>query len=145
MSTSLFPDVNVWLALAHAVHPHHGMAVRWLQTIDPATPVFFSRFTQLGLLRLLTTRSAMDVDVMTQAAAWGVFDHFLKNPSIQVLDEPGDLELLFRQHTHRQEISPKQWADGYLTAFAEGHGLVLVTFDKALSGRIEGSILLHAA
>lgn len=86
----------------------------------------------------------MASDVMTQAAAWAVFEHFLRNPSVRLLEEPDGLDTLFRRITDRDEISPRQWADGYLAAFAEGHRLALVTFDKALAARAPNSILLRA-
>jgi len=58
-STFPFPDVNVWLALAHDAHPHHGKAVEWAKSIDMAEEFFFCRFSQVNGLRLLTYRGAM--------------------------------------------------------------------------------------
>lgn len=84
----------------------------------------------------------MGPDVMTQAKAWEVVDVFFKNKSIPMRSEPAGIEGLFRRNTFRHEVSPKQWADGYLAAFAEAGGLCLVTFDKALARRLKGSKLL---
>ena len=141
-STFLFPDVNVWLALAHEIHPHHSAVQAWGESLDTGAVVYFCRFTQIGLLRLLTNRSAMGADVLTQAEAWQAFDALLANPGNQMMEEPREIDPLFRQYTSRNEASTKQWADAYLAAFAQAADLKLVTFDRALAGRTRGSILL---
>lgn len=142
-STSLFPDVNVWFALAHEIHPHHEAAIAWGESLDSDTVIYFCRFTQLGLLRLLTNRSAMGEDVLTQAEAWEAFDTLLANPDNQLIEEPRGIDPLFRKHTSRDETSTKQWADGYLAAFAIAAGIRLVTFDRALAGKVKGAVLLN--
>lgn len=143
MNTSLFPDVNLWLALAHAVHPHHASALSWAESVGNVRPVCFCRFTQLGLLRMLTTREAMREDVMTQSEAWRTYDLFFRNPNASLVEEPPGIDRRFRERTERDEVSPKIWADGYLAAFAEAAGFTLVTFDKALAKRVRGSVLLR--
>lgn len=141
-STSLFPDVNVWLALAHEIHPHHPQATEWNQALTGDTVLLFCRFTQLGLLRLLTNPSAMGPDVLTQRNAWSVYDAFIATNRARFIEEPDGIDPLFRQHTDRDEVSSKQWADAYLAAFAEAADLRLVTFDRALAGKTNGSVLL---
>jgi predicted nucleic acid-binding protein len=84
----------------------------------------------------------MGDDVLTQAEAWEAFDALLANPGNQMITEPRAIDSLFRQHTDRSEVSTKQWADGYLVAFAEAAGLTLVTFDRALAGKVKGTVLL---
>lgn len=91
---------------------------------------------------MLTQRSAMGEDVMTQNEAWLLVEEFLANPTISLLEEPPNFDGLFRRHTSRDEVSPKQWADGYLAAFAEGHRITLVTFDRGLAGRMPDALLL---
>ena len=132
----------MWLALAHEIHPHHSAALAWGDSLDSVSTVYFCRFTQLGLLRLLTSRSAMGEDVLTQSEAWDAFDALLDNPGNQMMEEPRGIDILFRQLTDRNEASPKQWADDYLTAFAMAAGLQLVSFDRALAGKAKGSVLL---
>ena len=61
MKSSLFPDVNVWLALTHRRHIHHQIAADWFRERDEA--MYFCRFTQLALLRLLTNEQVMGTDV----------------------------------------------------------------------------------
>ena len=112
------------------------------ETIGNIRPVCFCRVTELGLLRVLTVKEAMQQDVMTQSAAWGTYDLFFRNPNTVFLEEPAGMERRFRDHTDRDEVSPKLWADGYLSAFAEALGLTLVTLDKALAKRVRGSLLL---
>jgi predicted nucleic acid-binding protein len=54
-TTSLFPDINVWVALTYEGHVHHTTAATWFTELPPDVTLAFCRFTQLGLLRLLTT------------------------------------------------------------------------------------------
>jgi hypothetical protein len=140
MTLSVFPDVNVWLALATPGHIHHKDAKRWFDGLDEPD-LFFCRFTQIGLLRLLTTAALMGRDVLTQREAWHAYDKFLAG-GVRFLEEPSTLEDHFRRLTHHTSSSPKEWADAYLAAFAIAEGLVLATFDKALAAKAKGSILL---
>ena len=142
-NTFLFPDVNVWLALAHEIHPQHRSAVAWGESLGSDAVLSFCRFTQLGLLRLLTNQSAMGADVLTQSKAWAVYDAFLQTDRARLIEEPRGLDPLFRQHTSRNEVSTKQWADGYLSAFAIAAGMPLVTFDQAMAGKVAGAVLLQ--
>jgi hypothetical protein len=132
----------VWLALAHEIHPHHRAATAWGESQERETVLCFCRFTQFGLLRLLTNRSAMGADVLSQAEAWAVYDAFLQTAKSRLIEEPRGIDTLFRQHTDRNEVSTKQWADGYLAAFSIAAGLQFVTFDRALAGKVKGAVLL---
>lgn len=140
MTLSVFPDVNVWLALATPGHIHHKDAKGWFEGLDEAE-LLFCRFTQIGLLRLLTTAAVMGRDVLNQREAWQAYDKFLAG-GVRFLEEPPSLEDHFRRLTRHTSPSPKEWADSYLAAFALGSGLLLATFDKALSVKAKGSILL---
>jgi uncharacterized protein len=141
-STYLFPDVNVWLALVHEIHPHQGRAKVWGDSLKRDAIVLICRFTQLGLLRLLTNGSAMGRDVLTQAEAWEVFDTLIADSQNRMMEEPRGINQIFRHLTDRDEASTKQWADGYLAAFALAAGIQLVTFDRALAGKVKGAVLL---
>jgi toxin-antitoxin system PIN domain toxin len=134
--------VNVWFALAHEIHPHHKAASEWGESLSSDSVTYFCRFTQLGLLRLLTNQSAMGEDVLTQSAAWKAFDAFLANPANRMMEEPRGIDPVFRRYTDRNAASTKQWADGYLAAFATAAGIQLVTFDRALVGTAKGAVLL---
>jgi predicted nucleic acid-binding protein len=69
-TTSLFPDINVWVALTYEGHVHHTAAAAWFAELPSDLTLAFCRFTQLGLLRLLTSASVMGDEVMTQPQAW---------------------------------------------------------------------------
>ena len=144
-STSLvFPDINVWLALNVSRHEHSSSAEKWLQSLPSETSLAFCRLTQLGLLRLLTTQAVMHSDVLTQRQAWKLYDGWFQNGWAVFLQEPAMMEGEFRALTLRTSASPKDWADSYLAAFSSAAGLRLITFDKVLSDRASGAILLKA-
>lgn len=134
MKPSLFPDVNVWLALTHGRHAHHPIAADWFCQCEET--VFFCRFTQLGLLRLLTNEQVMGVDVMSQRGAWQAYHRWFEDERIEFHREPEnpEFEKLFQELSGKARRSPKLWADAYLAAFAKTAGLTLVTFDKAFRG-----------
>jgi hypothetical protein len=63
--TSFFPDVNVWIALSVIGHSHNLAAWGWLDHLPPEASLIFSRYTQVGLLRLLTNQTAMGEETLT--------------------------------------------------------------------------------
>jgi toxin-antitoxin system PIN domain toxin len=142
MTLSVFPDINVWLALAYSRHIHHFEATRWYGSLAEDVELVFCRHTQIGLLRLLTTAAAMSTDVKTQRQSWRIYDTFLESGDTRFMDEPRAIELRFRDLSKLSSASPKDWADSYLAAFAIEARLRLVTFDKALHQHSAGSILL---
>lgn len=134
MSTLNFLDANVWLALIWDRHIHAEVARKWFDQERDGS-FLFCRFTQLTVLRLLTTASVMGADVQTMKGAWDIWDRIASDERIKFLSEPEDLDVLFRKHSRLAAASPKVWADAYLLAFAQASGLKLVTFDKALGRR----------
>lgn len=96
--TSYFPDINVWIALTALEHTHNGAATRWLNTVDSADRLIFSRFTQLGFLRLLTNTRAIE-RALTTSRAWSVYDEWPSDPRVEFHDEPQSLHSAFRQAT----------------------------------------------
>jgi toxin-antitoxin system PIN domain toxin len=142
MKLLIFPDVNVWLALNYQAHSHSSAAVRWYDSLDPSTVLVFCRHTQLGLFRLLSTESVMKLDAMNQLQCWEVFDRWIGSGQAYLAQEPPGLETGLRARTAAESASPKTWADAYLSAFAEAAHLTLVTFDRALAGKLKGAVLL---
>ena len=140
--SSHFPDINVWIALTWDGHAHHRRAADWFGSLDDGARLFFCRFTQLGLLRLLSSEAIMGTDVMTQSAAWLAYDRWLDDDRVGYLDEPANLEGRFRSLTRLRLPAPKDWADSYLAAFAELSNLTLVTFDGALKSKAARAVLL---
>ena len=52
--TLFFPDLNLWLALSDDGHQHSAVAWAWLDGLADDSTLIFSRYTQIGLLRLPT-------------------------------------------------------------------------------------------
>jgi toxin-antitoxin system PIN domain toxin len=133
MTSLSFPDVNVWLALADRDHVHHFSARGWWEQQSGA--ICFTRSTQHGFLRLVTTALVKRGKTLTMAGAWEAYDWFFQDEKTMFLVEPPSVETKFRDATSGQTVSPKVWADAWLLAVAEAAGGVLVTFDKALASR----------
>jgi toxin-antitoxin system PIN domain toxin len=131
-TTSLFPDINVWGALTYEGHAHHRKAAAWFSALEPAASLSFCRFTQLGLLRLLTAEAVMGDEVMTQPQAWAAYDQWLQDSRIGFMEEPTETETHFRALTRLRQPATKDWADSYLAAIATVGQLTLVTFDRGL-------------
>jgi uncharacterized protein len=131
MTKRSFPDVNVWLALAVADHPQHGSALAWWN--EESSFAGFSRVTQLGLLRLLTTASVMGGRPLTNEEAWQVYDAFLSDSRVRLFPDLPALEDRFRSCSSLRHASPKVWVDAYLAAHAAANDATLVTFDRAFA------------
>jgi toxin-antitoxin system PIN domain toxin len=142
MTSSVFPDVNVWLALSSRDHQHFSIAWSWYQRLPGQATLSFCRFTQLGYLRLLTTQSVMGPGTLTQTGAWAAYDRWVEDAGAEFVEEPVGLEESFRSLTGSQQTSPKDWADSYLAAFSSAATITLVTFDRALAGKAKGALLL---
>src|SRR5579863_1337335 len=97
--TSFFPDLNVWLALSVAGHSHNAHARNWLSLLPREVRLVFSRYTQLGLLRLLTNQSVMGAETRILQKAWDVYDHWLEDSRIEFYPEPSGLEAGLREAT----------------------------------------------
>ena len=141
-SSFLFPDINVWLALSYQRHIHYPSARDWFEQLDDHSRACFCRFTQLGLLRLLTTGAVMGEDeVLGQNEAWLVYDRWMEDNRVLYVEESPSLESHFRALTRDERPATKDWGDSFLYAFAETADLCLVTFDQALH-RKGGNVLL---
>jgi toxin-antitoxin system PIN domain toxin len=134
MNTLNFPDANVWLALLWSRHIHSERAKAWFDNVAEEQ-FFFCRFTQIIVLRLLTTEAVMRDDTKSMAEAWILWDRIWADDRVAFLPEPQDLEKEFRSRSKLSSWSPKVWADAYLQAFASVAGLKLVTFDQAFKSR----------
>ena len=113
---------------------HSERARSWFEQADEEQ-FFFCRFTQITVLRLLTTDQIMGKDTKTMSEAWGLWDRIWADTRIAFLPEPDDLEKEFRLRSRLPSRSPKVWADAYMLAFAAVGGVKLVTFDRALQTR----------
>jgi len=141
MNTLNFLDANVWLALVWSRHAHSERARSWFDLANEEQ-FLFCRFTQMTVLRLLTTDQIMGTDTKTMSEAWSLWDRIWADSRISFLPEPDDLEREFRSRSRLSSRSPKVWADAYLLAFAASAGLKLVTFDRALQSRSADVLVL---
>lgn len=132
--TLFFPDLNVWLALSDTEHIHSADAWKWLKMLPDGRKLVFSRYTQIGLLRLLTNASVMGDQTLTLRRAWGVYDRWLEDPRVEFYPEPRNLDMGFRQITEpfATRQASKAVGDCFLLAYAKELQATLVTFDKAL-------------
>ncbi|MBZ5606946.1 MAG: PIN domain-containing protein [Acidobacteriia bacterium] len=133
-----FPDINVWLALT-IEHTQQRSALDWWR--QQASGIAFCRFTQLGLLRLLTTSGVMGGQPLTMRQAWKAYDRFLNDERVEFVAEPPSIDAAFRGFSSGRHASPKLWADAYLLAFAAELGGVVITFDRALGSRSPSLLL----
>ncbi|HXE89707.1 MAG TPA: TA system VapC family ribonuclease toxin [Terriglobales bacterium] len=134
MNTLNFLDANVWLALLWSRHVHSEKAREWFER-SADEQFFFCRFSQLTVLRLLTTEKLMGRDVKSMAQAWDLWDRVQADSRIAFLPEPEGIEPELRARSRLSTRSPKVWADAYLLAFTAVAGVKLVTFDRALLSR----------
>jgi uncharacterized protein len=132
--TSLgFPDVNVWMALALEHHVHRLAAKAWWQTNDG--PIAFTRLTEIGLLRLLTTSATMDSQPLGMNDAWRVHDGLFADERVAFYPEPAGVGTRFREYSSGRVAAPKLWADAWLLAVAHAADGTLITFDRKLAAR----------
>jgi toxin-antitoxin system PIN domain toxin len=141
MTSSSFPDVNVWLALLLEDHIHRPAARQWWKS-DQSSVIGFLRLTQMSVLRLLTTAAAMNGRPLRMREAWVAYDRLFADDRVAFVAEPAGTEARFREHARDNHPSPKLWADAWLLAFAERAGGSVITFDRALAGRARNRVLL---
>jgi uncharacterized protein len=141
MNTLNFLDANVWLALLWGRHAHSERARHWFEQVNDQQ-FHFCRFTQITVLRLLTTENIMGTDTKSMSEAWSLWDRIWTDDRVIFLPEPEDLEREFRTRSRLSSRSPKGWADAYILAFASIAGLKLVTFDQALRSYGENVVVL---
>jgi predicted nucleic acid-binding protein len=128
------------MALALEHHIHRPAAQAWWRSNDGG--IAFTRFTQIGLLRLLTTAAAMDHKPLSVEEAWRVYDGLFADDRVTFVREPASAEAPFRKYASGRLAAPKLWADAWLLAVAHSLSGTLITFDRALAGRAIHCLLL---
>jgi toxin-antitoxin system PIN domain toxin len=141
MTSLSFPDVNVWLALLLEDHIHRALVRQWWDSAQSG--MYFLRLTQVSVLRLLTTPAAMNGRPLRMTEAWSSYDHLFDDDRVAFLDEPANIDVVFRKYSSKRHASPKLWADAWLLAFAECAGGTVITLDQALAARASHTVLLH--
>ncbi|MBV8072646.1 MAG: hypothetical protein JO270_22270 [Acidobacteriaceae bacterium] len=131
---SFFPDLNVWIALSVAGHCHSKDAWRWMALLPRDFRFIFSRYTQIGMLRLLTNEAVMGKETLTMRGAWRVYDQWLEDPRVEFYPEPRGIEAALRTITEpfAGKHAYKWVGDCYLLAYAKHSQATLVTFDRTL-------------
>jgi hypothetical protein len=132
--TSFFPDLNVWLALSVKTHSHSTAAWNWLALLPGEARLIFSRYTQLGLLRLLSNEAVMLEKTLPLRKAWEVYDRWLEDPRVEFYPEPHGLDTALRRaiEPFASRKAAKWVGDCYLLAYARQSDATLVTFDAGL-------------
>lgn len=126
------PDINVWIALCIPAHTHHHLAVQWAKG-DPSESLFFCRYTQQGLLRLITTAAVTTLfkqAPLSNHEALRTMAGILEDGNVQFATEPENIFPHWSAYADVRTASPKLWMDAYLAAFARCGGYRLVTTDK---------------
>lgn len=102
--------------------------------VSESTGLIYSRFTHMGLLRLLTNPAVMAQRTLTLGQAWTVYEGWLEDSRVMFYPEPAGVHADFRQATLPVDAEhASQWVgDCYLLAFTKHCSATLVTFDKAL-------------
>lgn len=139
LMTSFFPDVNVWLALSSARHTHSAHAWKWLGKLPEGSRLFYCRYTQMGILRLLSNPAVMGRQTLSLKEAWAVYDQWLEDDRVEFHPEPRGLDQQFREVMKPLGNLPasKAIGDCFLLSFAKSSRSALVTFDHALYAAAE--------
>lgn len=133
------PDLNVWLALVVAEHPHHAAARRYWEQQQAAPALgprlWFCRSTMLGLVRLLTQPKLMGEGALGLTDAHAIYQQLRQTEGVGfAVDAESADALLTRWVTGGEALMPARlWTDAWLAASAEATGLRLVSFDTGFA------------
>jgi hypothetical protein len=97
--------------------------------------LIFSRYSQLGLLQLVTNAQVRGNSVVSLEEAFSLYDHLLEDPRIELNAEPRGLERLMLTISRplARQAATRAIGDLYLIAFAVAAEATMVTFDKAMT------------
>jgi hypothetical protein len=133
------PDLNVWLALVVAEHPHHAAARRYWEEQQAAPALgprlWFCRSTMLGLVRLLTQPKLMGDGALSLREAHAIYQQLRQTEGVDFArdSEAADALLVTWSSEGPAPLSARLWTDAWLAASAESAGLRLVSFDVDFS------------
>jgi len=129
------PDLNVWLALVVAEHPHHAAARRYWDDTRRDTAVigprvWFCRSTMLGLVRLLSQPKVMGDAALALRDAHTLYRQLRQTSGVGFApDTEGADASLAARLTETPGLAARLWTDAWLAATADAAGLRLVSFD----------------
>jgi uncharacterized protein len=126
------PDVNVLVAASRSDHPHHAVALAWLQAAIAAAPsgavLTVMPMVVASLLRLITSPKIFRVPTPV-ADAVAFVDAVLAAPGVQLATLGPEWPVL-RQLCIDKQLSGNALPDAWLAAAVEHTGEHLVSFDK---------------
>jgi toxin-antitoxin system PIN domain toxin len=134
-------DASVWLPLSAAGHVHHARA-RQYWAHESGDQILFCRATMLALLRHLTNRRIMGMDVQSPEQAWTIYERWRQVPDVLYASEPDGIDDRLAEWSGILKPGSGQWTDAYLAAFAVAGGHRLVAFDRDFA-RFPGLEFLH--
>lgn len=123
-------DVNVVLALVNERHAFHQRACAWLDAQEVGFQIGICRLVQMGLLRLLCNKSAMDGDPLSLPQAWKVYADLISDPAACFVPEPDGFQAEWIAMCQPYGASPKVVEDAYLAAIANRLGRPVATFNQ---------------
>ena len=127
----LLCDSNLFLALTLDTHPHHALAVAWMEALPEGATAYFCRATQQAYFRLLTVEPMLRTEVRSNEEALEAWKMLRADSRIGfVANEPAGMEARWFELARHSAPAPKQWMDAYLAAFALSARMRLVTFDR---------------
>jgi uncharacterized protein len=126
-------DVGVWLAAVWGRHAHNPVAADWFGRETDG--IAFCRVTQMALLRLLSNPAIMGEDAIERSQAWRTYDQLWADERVVWVDEPAELDAVWRAISARDDKSHKLWTDDYLAAFAQASDAALITLDRNVLAR----------
>ena len=122
-------DVNVVFAILVENHAHHSVAWRWWENRGEES-VGLTLPVRLGILRLLTSKVAMEGSPASTDEALAAWDAFEGDSRTTWLPDSGRVqELYFRRIVAGRTSSPNLWTDAWLAATAESSAIFLTSFD----------------
>jgi predicted nucleic acid-binding protein len=77
----------------------------------------------------------MGGDAIDRSQAWRTYDQLRADERVLWVDEPRELDAVWRAISARDDKSHKLWTDDYLAAFAQACDATLVTLDRKVPAR----------
>lgn len=124
-----FLDINVWIALSNADHPHNARAKKYFES-EAATRICFCRVSAMGLVRIASQPNVVGHSPLTPQDSWALYERWRDRQDVVMVADPTNLDAILSRWVVSGIVTAKHWTDAYLAAVAVGHSLRLVTFDR---------------
>jgi toxin-antitoxin system PIN domain toxin len=126
------PDVNVLVAASRSDHPHHAVALDWLEEAMSAAmtgaPLTLMPMVLASFLRLVTSPKIFQSDTPSKDAV-AFIDALLASPGVQLAPLGPEWSTL-RQLCLDKPLTGNDLPDAWLSAAVAHLGEHLVTFDR---------------